>query len=79
MATSIQYYKTMVQIERYYNATKLLQFLHLLVSAFTFFFRNWIIKSGLYIRRCTQPIITELQGTVHKMVKKSSNRQQSPD
>jgi hypothetical protein len=35
------------------------------------FFRNWIIKSGLYIRRCTQPKNTEFKGTVHKRVKKA--------
>jgi hypothetical protein len=38
--------------------------------AIWYFFRYWIIKSGLYIRRCTQPIKTEFKRTVLKRVKK---------
>jgi hypothetical protein len=39
------------------------------------FFRYWIIKSGLYIRRCAQPIITELKRTFHERVKISRRGQ----
>jgi hypothetical protein len=49
-----------------------------LILKLTFFFRDWIIKSGLYIRRCTQPIITELHGTVHKRVKKAATGNKVP-